>query len=61
MVVEEGKLDPKVFEGATVIGCNGQIFDKFNQDELINALKDPVRPKAISFKLANDEDTERIR
>eukprot|EP00592_Proboscia_alata_P003598 CAMPEP_0194376146 /NCGR_PEP_ID=MMETSP0174-20130528/24627_1 /TAXON_ID=216777 /ORGANISM="Proboscia alata, Strain PI-D3" /LENGTH=1438 /DNA_ID=CAMNT_0039156715 /DNA_START=200 /DNA_END=4513 /DNA_ORIENTATION=- len=61
LVVEESKLDAKVFEGATIMGCNGQRFDEFNQDELMDALKDPGRPKAISFKLANNEDAERIR
>ena len=61
MVVEEGKLGPKGFEGATIMECNGQRFDEFNDDTLIDALKDPGRSKAILFRRANDKDTEWMR
>lgn len=53
------KVDPEVFNGATIIAVNGRRYD--TQDELVDALRDPGRPKTVHFELANAEDAERIR
>ena len=58
--MKEGKLGPKGFEGATIMECNGQRFDEFNEDKLIDTLKVPGRSKDILFRHANDEDAERM-
>ena len=60
-VVEERKLDSDVFEGSTIMAVNGTRYGIESQEELIEALKDPGRPKSVSFQLSNSEDAERIR
>ena len=58
-VCERRNLDPEAFEGATIVAVNGR---KHQSDEdLFEALRDPGRPKTISFELADSEVAERIR
>eukprot|EP00531_Pseudo-nitzschia_arenysensis_P016761 CAMPEP_0116154120 /NCGR_PEP_ID=MMETSP0329-20121206/21608_1 /TAXON_ID=697910 /ORGANISM="Pseudo-nitzschia arenysensis, Strain B593" /LENGTH=1498 /DNA_ID=CAMNT_0003651073 /DNA_START=118 /DNA_END=4614 /DNA_ORIENTATION=- len=58
-VCEARNLDPEGFKGATIIAVNGIRYQ--NDDDLFEALRDPTRPKTISFELAESEDAERIR
>eukprot|EP00533_Pseudo-nitzschia_delicatissima_P009231 CAMPEP_0116108958 /NCGR_PEP_ID=MMETSP0327-20121206/17070_1 /TAXON_ID=44447 /ORGANISM="Pseudo-nitzschia delicatissima, Strain B596" /LENGTH=1487 /DNA_ID=CAMNT_0003601919 /DNA_START=108 /DNA_END=4571 /DNA_ORIENTATION=- len=58
-VCEARNLDPDGFKGATIIAVNGIRYQ--NDDDLFEALRDPTRPKTISFELAESEDAERIR
>lgn len=58
-VCEKRSIDPDVFKGSTIVAVNGMRYT--NDDDLFDALKDPSRPKAIQFKLADSEDAERIR
>ena len=58
---ERRQIGFKVLESTTLMRYNGQTFDKFNQDESIDVSKNPVRPKAISFKFSNDGDVERVQ
>jgi len=51
-------FDPDIFKGATIIAVNGMYHD--DQDDLLDALTDPARPKSINFQLANVEDASRI-
>jgi len=60
-VVDLKQLDSDVFKGATITGVNGTRYDADTQDQLVEALKDPGRPKTVSFELANPEDAARIR
>lgn len=52
-------IDPVVFDGATIVAVNGTRHDM--QDDLFEALKNPGRPKAILFELANPEDAARVK
>ena len=56
----ERDLDPEIFKGATVMSINGTRYDANSQEELIDALRNPSRPKSVSFELANPEDAQRI-
>lgn len=58
-VCETRNLDPEGFKGATIVAVNGIRYQ--NDDELFEALKEPGRPKTISFELADTEDAERVR
>ena len=57
-VCEKRNLDPEAFKGATVCAVNGIRYQ--NDDDLFEALRDPSRPKTISFELAETEEAERI-
>jgi hypothetical protein len=59
LVTERRKLEPAIFNGATIVAVNGTFFDE--QDDLFEALKDPARPKTVQFRLAESEDAERVR
>ena len=59
LVCAERNFEPAAFDGATVVAVNGSWYD--TRDELYTALKDPARPKAIMFKLAESEDAERVK
>lgn len=52
-------INPIVFNGSTIVAVNGTRYEV--KQQLFEALKDPIRPKAILFKLANAEDAERIK
>lgn len=58
-VCVQKRIDPEVFNGATIIAVNGSRYD--TKEELFGALKDPGRPKSVLFKLAEQEDAERIK
>jgi len=58
-VCSAADMDPVVFDGATVVAVNGTKYDM--QEDLFEALRDPARPKAIKFRLANSEDVARIK
>ena len=58
-VCEKRNLDPEAFEGATIVAVNGRKHQ--SDDDLFEALRDPGRPKTISFELADTEVAERIR
>jgi len=60
-VVELARLDPNVFEGSTITAVNGTRYGEDNQEELVDALRDPARPKTVTFELANPEDALRIK
>lgn len=57
----ERKLDPEVFNGSTIIKVNGTRYNASSQQDLVDALRDPGRPKSVSFELANAADAERIQ
>mmetsp|Transcript_9313 Transcript_9313/g.25755 ORF Transcript_9313/g.25755 Transcript_9313/m.25755 type:complete len:1397 (-) Transcript_9313:48-4238(-) len=59
VVSEKRQLDPDLFKGATIIAVNGTSYEE--QDELFDALKDPGRPKTVSFRLAESAESERVR
>jgi hypothetical protein len=59
IVCEKRQLNPDVFKGARVVAVNGFEYD--DQEELFNALKEPLRPKTVQFQLAESEDAERLR
>lgn len=59
IVCEKRQLVPDVFKGARVVAVNGFEYD--DQEELFNALKEPSRPKAVRFQLAESEEAERLR
>lgn len=59
LVCTERNCDPAAFDGATIVAVNGSHYD--SRDELYTALKDPARPKAIMFRLAESEDAERVK
>lgn len=59
LVCEKRGFDPDLFKGATLVAVNGFEYD--DQDELFDALRDPVRPKTVEFELAESTDAERIR
>ena len=58
-VCEKRSLDPEGFKGATVVAVNGIRYA--NDDDLFDALRDPSRPKTVSFELAETEEAERIK
>lgn len=60
-VAEGQKLDPDVFKGSTITSVNGTRYNDESQRELVVALRDPGRPKAVSFALADEKDAERIK
>mmetsp|Transcript_10633 Transcript_10633/g.15556 ORF Transcript_10633/g.15556 Transcript_10633/m.15556 type:complete len:1439 (-) Transcript_10633:229-4545(-) len=60
-VVEQIKLNPDSFKGSTITAVNGIRYDETGQDDLVEALRDPGRPKTITFMLADSEEAERIR
>lgn len=60
-VVDKIQLNADAFKGATITAVNGNRYDSDSQEELIDALKDPGRPKSITFLLSNSEEAERIR
>lgn len=59
LVCTERNFEPAAFEGSTIVAVNGSHYD--TRDELYSALKDPSRPKAIMFRLAESEDAERVK
>lgn len=59
LVAEKRNLNPDIFKGSTIVAVNGTAFE--DQDELFEALKDPSRPKAIQFRLAESAESERVR
>lgn len=58
-VCNEKEIDPELFNGSTIVGVNGSTYEF--QEDLFDALKNPSRPKAILFELANPEDAARIK
>lgn len=58
-VCEKRGMDPELFKGATVVAVNGTEYD--TQEDLFEALKDPSRPKTVSFELAESAEAERLR
>lgn len=58
-VCAEKEIDPDVFKGATIVAVNGSKYEF--QEDLLDALKNPARPKSILFELANPEDAERVK
>jgi hypothetical protein len=58
-VCTEKKIDADIFAGATVVAVNGSRFEE--QADLLDALRDPSRPKSVHFALSNAEDAERVR
>jgi len=55
-------LDPDVFKSATIVSVNGTIAQKYHQNDVMAALKDPGRPKTIGLKVADDvAEAERVR
>lgn len=58
-VCEKRNLDPEGFKGATIIAVNG--IRHLNDEDLFEALRDPSRPKTVSFELADSEEADRIR
>lgn len=58
-VCTEKGIDPEVFKGATIVAVNGTQYEL--QEDLFGALKDPGRPKAIRFELADPADAERVK
>lgn len=59
LVCTEKNFEPAAFDGATIVAVNGKWLD--TREELYSALKDPGRPKAIMFRLAESEDAERVK
>lgn len=59
-VAQSKQLDPDIFKGSTIVSVNGRRYGPDTQVELFAALKDPARPKAILFKLANKDDLDRM-
>jgi len=59
LVCTERNFEPAAFDGATIVAVNGSWYD--TREELYSALKDPARPKAIMFRLAESEDAERVK
>jgi len=60
-VVDKIQLNADAFKGSTITAVNGNRYDADSQEELIDALRDPGRPKAVTFLLTNSEEAERIR
>lgn len=58
-VAEKRGLDPDFFKGATIEAVNGS--ESVQIDELFEQLKDPARPKTVRFRLAEGEESERVR
>lgn len=59
-MAQSKQLDPDMFRGAMIMSVNGRKYGPDNQVELFAALKDPARPKAVLFKIASQEDAERM-
>jgi hypothetical protein len=59
VVCTERNFEPAAFNGSTIVAVNGKYHD--TREELYEALKDPARPKAIMFRLAENEDAERVK
>ena len=59
LVCTERNFEPAAFNGSTIVAVNGKYHD--TREELYEALKDPARPKAIMFRLAENEDAERVK
>ncbi|KAL7542529.1 hypothetical protein ACHAXR_011895 [Thalassiosira sp. AJA248-18] len=59
-VAQSKQLDPDMFRGSTIVSVNGRRYGPDLQVDLFAALKDPARPKAILFKLADTEGIKRI-
>jgi len=60
-VVDQIGLNPDSFKGATITAVNGIRYGQEDQDDLIEALKEPGRPKAVTFLLTDSDEAERIR
>ena len=60
-VVDKIQLNADAFKGSTITAVNGNRYDADSQEELIDALRDPGRPKAVTFLLTSSEEAERIR
>lgn len=60
-VVDKMKLNADAFKGATITAVNGNRYDSDSQEELIDSLRDPGRPKSITFLLSDTEEAERVR
>ena len=51
-VAVDRELDPDSFKGAVLAAVNGSNFDGKDRLSLMQALRDPSRPKTIKFLLA---------
>ena len=60
-VAIERNLDPEIFKSSTIMAVNGFRYQASDQADLVDALRDPSRPKSISFELANAADAERVQ
>jgi len=61
LVAEQRNLNPDIFEGATIIAVNGTRYGPDFQKELVDALRDPGRPKSVLFKLPLKEESDKMR
>jgi len=59
-VAQSKQLDPDIFKGSTIVGVNGRKYGIDDQPILFAALKDPARPKAIMFRLASQDNLQRL-
>ena len=59
-VAQAKQLDPDLFKGSTIVSVNGRRYGPEQQVDLFAALKDPARPKAILFKLASQNDLQKM-
>jgi hypothetical protein len=60
-VVDTIGLNGDSFKGATITAVNGVRFGIDDQEDLVDALKEPGRPKAVTFLLTDSDEAERIR